>query len=176
MGTYYDFYLEKIIDNDKYLPLKYNGKDSFYYVRNNANEFFYHYGTYFPLSINYMNEEYKKQHIHISNDKDYKENYYLMDLNQIEIDYNNNIHDYAGIISKNDLKKLKTDSDFIPKIIEESVFIKLPNKIKKHYIYHEWDYYYDTSYYLYIIMPIIKEILTENHLKINEVRLLCRIC
>ena len=102
-------------------------------------------------------------------------NYYIMNLELIELDYRNNIHEYAGIISKNDYKKLQSDSDYCPKIIDEEVYAKFKDNIKENYIYYEWDTYYGEEYYLYKLMPIINEILNENNLMINDVRLLCRI-
>ena len=96
MGIWYDFYLEKRIKNEKWMPLKYNDSECLY-------------------------------------------------------------------------------SDYSPKIIDEEVYAKFKDNIKENYIYHEWDTYYGEEYYLYELMPIINEILKENDLTINEVRLLCKI-
>jgi len=98
-----------------------------------------------------------------------------MELELIDFDYRNNIHEYAGIISKNDYKKLQSDSEYSPKIIDEEVYARFKNNIKENYIYHEWDTCYGEEYYLYELMPKINEILKENDLTLDDVRLLCKI-
>ena len=180
MGTYYDFYLEKKIGEDKWIPLKYNGNNSFYYVRSYGFEFANEYGSHFPIGFNYMNEEFKNQNIEkYNNAKEYEKNlmcrYFLMDLEKIALDYKNKIHEYAGIISKNDYKKLQSNMDYNPKIIDEEIYAKFNDNIKENYIYHEWDTYYGEYYYLYELMPIIDEMLKANNLTIDDVRLLCEI-
>ena len=180
MGVWYDFYLEKRIKKEKWIPLKYKGDRSFYSVRSYGRSFCDRYGGPFSIGFEYMNEEFKDE-----NKEKYESlseierrflcNYYIMDLELIDLDYRNNIHEYAGIISKNDYKKLQSDSDYSPKIIDEEVYAKFKDNIKENYIYYEWDTYYGEEYYLYKLMPIINEILNENNLMINDVRLLCRI-
>lgn len=180
MGVWYDFYLEKRIEKEKWIPLKYKGDRSFYSVRSYGRSFCDRYGGSFSIGFEYMNEEFKDE-----NKEKYESlseierrffcNYYIMDLELIEFDYRNNIHEYAGIISKNDYKKLQSDSDYSPKIIDEEVYAKFKDNIKENYIYYEWDTYYGEEYYLYELMPIINEMLKENDLTINEVRLLCQI-
>jgi hypothetical protein len=180
MGIWYDFYLEKRIKNEKWMPLKYNDSECLYSVRSYGHDFCNKYGTMFPIGFEYMNEVFKEKNKEKYNnssdlDKRFLCNYYLMDLELIDFDYKNNIHEYAGIISKNDYKKLQSYSDYSPKIIDEEVYAKFKDNIKENYIYHEWDTYYGEEYYLYELMPIINEILKENDLTINEVRLLCKI-
>jgi len=178
MGTSYIFYLEKRIEGDKWLPLKYNGDASFYYVRSYAREFTDEYGAIFPIGFNYMNEEFKEENREKYNNCDEYEKklyclYYIMDLDRIIEDYHSEIHEFAGIISKNDLKKLKTNCDYCPKIIDEEIYASFDDRIRKNYVYHEWDTYYGEYYYLYEIVPIIEQMLLEYNLTINDVRLLC---
>ena len=75
----------------------------------------------------------------------------------------------------NDYKKLQSDSEYSPKIIDEEVYARFKDNIKENYIYHEWDTCYGEEYYLYELMPKINEILKENDLTLDDVRLLCKI-
>ena len=180
MGVYYNFYLERKIDNDKWMPIKYKDDDCFYYVRSYAREFYCEYGSSFSIAFDYMNEVFKKENLQKYNnannfEKKYMCSYYYMDLDRIASDYHNKIHEYGGIISKLDYKKLKSKYDYEPTIIDETVYAQFKDNIKENYIYYEWDTYYGEYYYLYEIMPIIEEILKANNLKIEDVRLLCSI-
>ncbi|MGM9971066.1 MAG: hypothetical protein ACI35W_01495 [Anaeroplasmataceae bacterium] len=180
MGVYYNFCLEKKIEDDKWISLEYEGDNTFYYVRSHARFFIEEYGSSFPIGFNHMNEEFKKKNMEQYNNANELEkglmcSYYWMDLDRIIEDYSAGIHEYAGIISKNDLKKLKSYSDYNPKIIDEEIYAKFEDDIKKNYIYYEWDTYYGEYYYLYKIVPIIEQMLKIYNLNICDVRLLCRI-
>lgn len=94
----------------------------------------------------------------------------------MKIDFDNNVHEYAGIISKNSYQHLQSDCNYNPKIIEEEIYAKFPQDIKENYMYYEWDNSDSEYYYLYQIMPIIEKALQNNNLKYKDVRLLCRIC
>lgn len=98
-----------------------------------------------------------------------------MDLERIRDDYNLGIHEYDGIISKNSFKKLQSNPEYNPKIIDEEVYAAFKDEIKENYMYYEWDLYYGECYYLYKIMPLVNSILEEHQLSIKDVRLLCRV-
>ena len=180
MGVYYYYYLEKNIGADKWESIKYKGSDYFYFVRSYAHAFQDEYGAAFPMGFQFLNEEYKRENL-----SKYEEasevdkysicNFYLMDLERIRDDYNLGIHEYDGIISKNSFKKLQSNPEYNPKIIDEEVYAAFKEEIKENYMYYEWDLYYGECYYLYEIMPLVNSILEEHQLSIEDVRLLCRI-
>ena len=45
MGVYYDFYLEKLVEKDKWSSIQYGDSDVLYSVRNHARAFFDEYGS-----------------------------------------------------------------------------------------------------------------------------------
>lgn len=51
MGTWYLYYLEKRMGNEKWTPLKYNDDDCIYSVRSFCRSFYDKYGTMFPIGI-----------------------------------------------------------------------------------------------------------------------------
>lgn len=180
MGVYYDFYLERHIGNDKWVPIKIDGSEIIYSVRGRAFEFQNEYGASFPMSFQSLNEEYKKKNrekYDASNepDKHFLANFYWMDLLRIKKDYEMGLHENAGIISKNSYKRLQSDPYYNPKVIDEEVYAAFSDEIKGNYMYHEWDDDLSEYYYLYEIMPLVNKALKDNGLTIDEVRLLCRI-
>ncbi len=180
MGVYYDFYLDKKIDGDKWSSLLYNNDYCIYYVRSYGNWFLDEYRSGREIGFEGLSEEYKtKNREHYEKVKaTWEARCYVfeeMDLDRIMSDYKNELHDYAGIISKHAYKKLQSDPEYEPKIIEEEVYAKFKDNIKEHYVYHEWDSYLGESYYLYELMPIVEQLLKENNLSLDDVRLLCHV-
>ena len=60
MGVWYDFYLEKRIENEKWMPLKYNDDDCLYSVRSYGHSFCDKYGGMYPIGFEHMNEVFKE--------------------------------------------------------------------------------------------------------------------
>ena len=139
MGVYYYYYLEKNIGADKWESIKYKGSDYFYFVRSHAHAFQDEYGASFPMGFQFLNDEYKRE-----NQTKYDEasevdkysicNFYLMDLERIRDDYTLGIHEYDGIISKNSFKKLQSNPEYNPKIIDEEVYAAFKDEIKENYM------------------------------------------
>ena len=58
MGVYYDFYLEKLVEKDKWSSIQYEDSDVLYSVRNHARSFFDEYGAAIPLGFQWLSQEY----------------------------------------------------------------------------------------------------------------------
>ncbi len=180
MGVYYDYYLDKKIDDNHWLQILVDGKACLYYVRS-WRELFDEYSIGPRIEFQCLSEEYQEQHRE-QYEKEKAEghqlgfSFYEMDLVRMQLDYKNQVHEYAGIISKNSYKRLQSDVEYCPKIIEEEIYAKFKDNIKDNYIYYEWDTIFSEYYYLYQIMPIIENALADNNLKIEDVRLICHIC
>jgi hypothetical protein len=180
MGVYYDFYLDKNISEDKWSSVIVNDNDIIFYMRS-RNYLYDEYSTGFPLDFKYLSQEFQEK-----NKEEYESlekyekigycNFYHMDLERMKKDFDNDIHEYAGIISKNSYKHLQSNCDYNAKIIEEEVYAKFSPDIKENYMYYEWDDTCSEYYYLYEIMPIIEKALKDNNLEYKDVRLLCNIC
>ena len=180
MGVYYDFYLEKRVGEDRWSSINYLDSDILFSVRSYARAFFDEYGCVFPLGFQRLSQEYQskyKEKYDSSNDieKSFICRFYEMDIDKMIKDYNAGLHEYAGIISKNAYRHLMSNCEYEAKIIDEEIFARLTNDIKKNYIYHEWDTFYGEYYYLYEIVPLVERVIEANKLNINDVRLLCRI-
>ena len=181
MGVYYDFYLEKLVEKDKWSPIQYGDSDVLYSVRNHARSFFDEYGAAIPLGFQWLSQEYQEKNLEKyenSNEieKRFLCDFYEMDLDRMMRDYNSGLHEYAGIISRNAYKHLLSDSEYEAKIIDEEVYSRFSDDIKQNYVYHEWDSFYGEYYYLYEIIPRVEKIMNADGLSLDQVRLLCRIC
>ena len=180
MGVYYDFYLDKKVCDDKWSSIIIGDSDIIYHMR--SRPWLYdEYSIGFPLGFKGLNKEYQEKNQDRYNslndsEKIYSFNFFEMDLDRMRNDYKNDIHENAGIISKNSFKHLQTDCDYNAKIIEEETYVSLPSEIKENYVYHEWDSTSSEYYYLHEIMPIIEKALHDNNLEYKDVRLLCNIC
>lgn len=180
MGVYYNFYLDKNIGDDKWLSINVDDTDIIYYMRS-RHWLYDEYSVGLPLNFKYLSQDYQEKNFERYNslsdsEKAYCFNFYEMDLDRMKEDYENNIHAYAGIISKNSYKHLQTDCDYNAKIIDEEVYANMDPDIKENYMYYEWDDSCSEYYYLYEIMPIIEKALKDNNLEYKNVRLLCNIC
>ena len=71
---------------------------------------------------------------------------------------------------------LLSDSGYEAKIIDEEVYARFSDDLKQNYVYHEWDSNYGEYYYLYEIIPRVEKMMNAEELRMNQVRLLCRIC
>lgn len=180
MGVYYDFYLDKKIADDMWSSIILDDSDIFFSMR--SRRYLYdEYSLGFPFRFRYLSQEFqeknKERYENLNeSDKIAYFNFYEMDLERMKIDFDNNVHEYAGIISKNSYKHLQSDCNYNAKIIEEEIYAKFTQDIKENYMYYEWDDSYSEYYYLYQIMPKIEKALQNNNLKYKDVRLLCRIC
>ena len=184
MSTYYNYYLERKESDDKWLALMPEEEEpdtlelSFYYTSGIGHDFFDEYSGW-QIDFEYCGEEYKKRYQkQYENESDFFKKYYLpyeMDLDRIIMDHDNQLHEYAGIISRNSYKRLQSDPEFNPKIIDEEVYAAFKDDVKENYLYYEWDTVYDRCYYLYQIVPLINDLIKKNSLKYQDVRLLCRI-
>lgn len=181
MGVYYDFYLEKMEGEDKWSSIKYEDSDCLYSVRSHARLFFDEYGFSIPLKFQCLSQDYQSENQEKYEncneiEKSFICNFYEMDLKRMVKDYNSELHEYAGIISKNDYKHLLSDPEYEAKIIDEEVYAVFSEDVKQNYMYHEWDTYFGEYYHLYKIMPLIENMLNADKLSLDQVRLLCRIC
>ena len=184
MSTYYNYYLERKEADGKWstvLPEEtdpYTLKLSFYYTSGIGQVFFDEYSGW-QIGFEYCSEEYKKEYQkQYENESDPFRNYYYpyeMDLERIIMDYNNQLHEYAGIISRNSYKRLQSDPEYDPKIIDEETYAAFKDDVKENYLYHEWDTIYDSCYYLYQIVPLINDLIRKNDLDYQGVRLLCTV-
>lgn len=114
MGVYYDFYLEKMEGEDKWSSIKYEDSDCLYSVRSHARLFFDEYGFSIPLKFQCLSQDYQSENQEKYEncneiEKSFICNFYEMDLKRMMKDYNSELHEYAGIISKNDYKHLCLD-------------------------------------------------------------------
>lgn len=180
MGVYYNFYLDKNIGDDKWLSINVDDTDIIYYMRS-RHWLYDEYSVGLPLNFKYLSQDYQEKNFERYNslsdsEKAYCFNFYEMDLDRMKTDYDNDIHAYAGIISKNSYKHLLTNCDYNAKIIEEKVYANMNPEIKENYMYYEWDDSCSEYYFLYEIMPIIEKALKDNNLEYKNVRLLCNIC
>ena len=181
MGVYYDFYLEKLVEKDKWSSVQYEDSDVLYSVRSHARSFFDEYGFGLPLGFQCLSQEYQAKNREKYDNCDEIEkrflcDFYEMDLDRMMKDYNSGLHEYAGIISRNAFRHLLSDSEYEAEIIDEEVYSKFSDDIKQNYVYHEWDTFYGEYYYLYEIIPRVKKIMNADRLSLDQVRLLCRIC
>ena len=181
MGVYYDFYLEKLVEKNKWSSIQYEDSDCFYSVRSSARSFVDEYGSAIPLGFHYLSQEFQaKNREKYDNcneiEKQFLLNYYEMDLDRMLKDYNSGLHEYAGIISRNSYRHLLSDPEYEAKIIDEEVYSRFSDDIKQHYVYHEWDTFYGEYYYLYEIIPRVEKMMNADELSMDLVRLLCRIC
>lgn len=181
MGVYYDFYLEKQVEKDKWSSIQYGDSDLLYSVRSHARAFFDEYGSGIHLGFHFLSQEFQEKNREKYDNCDEIEKgflfaFYEMDLERMMKDYNTGLHEYAGIISRNEYKHLLSDSGYEAKIIDEEVYSKFSDDIKQNYMYHEWDSYYGEYYYLYEIIPRVEKLMNDNELCMDQVRLLCRIC
>ena len=181
MGVYYDFYLEKLVEKDKWSSIQYGDSGELYSVRNHARSFFDEYGSAIPLEFECLSQEYQVKNQEKYNncnetDRRFLCDFYEMDLLRMMRDYNSGLHEYAGIISRNAYKHLLYDSEYEAKIIDEEVYSKFSDDIKQNYVYHEWDTFYGEYYYLYEIIPKVEKMMNAHELSLDQVRLLCRIC
>ena len=184
MSVYYNYYLERKVADDKWSAVipedaeEYTLDLSFYYISGIGHNFFDEYRGW-QIRFEYCSDEYKEKYLQqCENESDNSKSYYLpyeMDLERIMADYNNQLHEHAGIISKNSYKRLQTDPEYYPKIIDEEVYAAFKDDVKENYLYHEWDTYLDSCYYLYQIVPLINDLIEKNNLKNEDIRLLCMI-
>ena len=184
MSTYYDYYLEKKIDENKWSTIVSREKDpekgklSFYYTSGIGHEFFDEYSGW-QIGFEYCSEEYKNEFRkwYEKENGPFKSYYcpYEMDLVMIVFDYKNQLHEFSGIISKNSYKRLQSDIEYNAKIIDEEVYAAFKDNVKENYLYYEWDSIYGSSYYIYEIMPLINNLINENNLKYDDVRLICHL-
>lgn len=181
MGVYYDFYLEKLVEKDKWSSIQYGDSDVLYSVRNHARAFFDEYGSAIPLGFHCLSQEYqaknREQYDNCNEiEKRFLCDFYEMDLDRMMKDFNSSLHEYAGIISRNAYRHLLSDSGYEAKIIDEEVYARFSDDLKQNYVYHEWDSNYGEYYYLYEIIPRVEKMMNAEELRMNQVRLLCRIC
>lgn len=180
MVVYYDFYLDKKVGDDLWSSIIVGDSDIIYSMRSRP-WLYEEYSIGFPLGFKFLSQEYQEKNLERYNsledsEKRFSYSFYEMDLDRMRIDYKNNIHENAGIISKNSYKHLQTDCDYNAKIIEEEIYATFSPEIKENYIYYEWDSSDSEYYYLHDMMPIIEKALQDNNLEYKDVRLLCNIC
>lgn len=180
MGVYYDFYLDRNIGEDKWSSIIVDDSDVIFYMRSRS-WLYDEYSVGFSLGFKHLSQEFQEKNKERYNslrdhEKIYHFNFYEMDLDRMKTDFDNDIHEYAGIISKNSYKHLQTNYDYNAKIIEEEIYANMNPDIKENYIYYEWDDTCSEYFYLHQIMPIIGQALKDNQLEYKDVRLLCRIC
>lgn len=121
-------------------------------------------------------EEYEKSKLDRNRFSHYYPYYCLMDLDEMITDYDSNIHEYDGIISKNDLLKLERDCDYEPKIYEPNDINNLIPELQQNYVYHCWDSNWSDYKIIYQIVPRVKKVLAEHNLNLDDIRLTCDIC
>ena len=66
-------------------------------------------------------------------------------------------------------------SVFDPKITDEKAYAAFKDDVKENHLYFEWDLLYGSCYDIYEIMRLINDLLNENHLQYDDVRLMCHV-
>ena len=99
--------------------------------------------------------------------------FFQMDLDSMVRDFNDNIHECDGIISKNQYLKLQRDSAYEPDVVSPKDYNKLPERIQEKYMYYAWDSPWSEFGKVYDIIPIVMKMLEYYNLQIDDVRLIC---
>lgn len=180
MGIYYDYYLEKK-DKDGWHRLSSleDGSSMIYYHRSYGYDFVGEYEIC-ELSFNDYCVEAKKNYAekYEQAEKDNALSFFYPRYCELSIelmfqDFDNGIHEYAGIIKKNDRLKIERNPEYIPDMIDEADFNKLPEEIKDNYIFYAWDSPWSEYGHIYDLVPIIRDMLKYYDLTVSDVRLIC---
>ena len=185
MGVYYDYYLEKKEEDGWHrLNALEEGNDASIY---------YHSGSYGcdyvrnyeirQLSFEELAEEtkdiYRESYDNCKEAKRYDYFYpyfYELSIDLMFKDFDEGIHEYAGIITRNDRLKIERNSEYIPETISVEDFNKLPEGIKDNYVFYVWDSPWSDYVHTYELVPIIRDMLKTYNLSIDDVRLTCKQC
>lgn len=156
MSAYYNFYLE-VYKNNKWIL--FDDLEQYYLNRSSSYLFIEKYLLQY-LDCFEISEELIEKY-ELKNCKDdlifYRNSFFLLDIENMIKDYENNIHDNDGIISHQDYKKVLYNEEYYPNIIKVGQFNKLPKRIKDNYGYYRWDEYISEYKYLYSLIPLIKD-------------------
>ena len=179
MGVWYEFYLDKQIGEDEWSSVLVNNSKIIYEVRGGFTHYFCDEYGYDEIWFNNLSKEFQQENKekyeeYSEHNREWAFTFHYLELERMHEEYINEVHEYAGIISKNSYKRLQTNPDYNAKIIEESDYARFKDNIKEHYLYYEWNSTQSEFYYLYEIMPIVEKALKDNNLNINEVRLIYR--
>lgn len=184
MSTYYDYFLEKKTDDGWHKVINIFDEES----QKEPFSIYWHSRSFGSESAEYYSREYlsyeewnledqiefKDKYEKIQKDQknyDWLPEYRVLDLNQMIKDFNEEIHEYSGIMSKNEVLKLQRDCDYYPDIIKPKDFNKLPKNIQDNYQYYAWDTWWSDYKNAYNLVPLIYKLLDYYNLKLEDVRL-----
>ena len=178
MGIQYFYYLEQK-KKGEWIVLTEDCICCTYFL---GEAFFNRYSTDNKLPFNKLNKEYREEYQQkydnaSESDKEDLCAFYEMNLLKMFEDYNDDIHECFGIVSRSAVKLFVADynCDYEPTVIDEEIYAKFSDKMKENYEFFAWDRPGGEFYYLYELMPTINAYIDAYGLKMDSVRLVCRV-